>query len=67
MGLFTSKPKVETRYFVVRKKDLSKLEEEVNEMISKGWVPVGGICTEPEGDLNGGWLHHLQSMWKPDA
>ena len=62
MGLFTSKPKVETRYIVAGKKDISELQEEVNEMISKGWVPVGGICVEPTEP----WPY-LQSMWKPDV
>ena len=31
-------------YKVVIEGDISKLEKEVNRLISKGYIPIGGIC-----------------------
>ncbi len=45
-------------YTVIKKNDLTDLIEEVNEMIGKGWLPLGGLATSDDGDH----LHFYQAM-----
>lgn len=37
------------KYKVVIESDVSKLEERINILISKGYVPIGGVCRYQSG------------------
>ena len=36
------------KYDVICRDNLGKLISDANDMISKGWIPVGGISIEPQ-------------------
>ncbi len=47
-------------YQVVTCQFLQDLEERVNELLSKGWVPTGGIYVKTIGQM------YCQAMWHQD-
>ena len=59
-----AKPKAH-RYDLLREKTKEDLIEVMNEYISKGWVPLGGVMLEPEIFGYGG-KHFLQTIWLPN-
>ncbi len=48
----------EPEYTVIKKNDLLELIEEVNCMMRKGWLPLGGISNKESGDHD----HYYQAM-----
>ena len=59
-----AKPKAQQRYDLLRERTKEDLIEVMNDHISKGWVPLGGVMLEPQIFGDGG-KHYLQTIWLP--
>ena len=59
-----AKPKAQQRYDLLREQTKEDLIEVMNDHISKGWVPLGGVMLEPQIFGDGG-KHYLQTIWLP--
>lgn len=49
------------KYQVVRRRSVEDLEDTVNALLLKGWVPTGGIFMETLGSV------YCQAMWRRHA
>ena len=54
----------EPRYMVIRESSLREVKEQVDHFIGLGWVPIGGLSTEPlrRGDYQ---IIYFQTLWLP--
>ena len=49
-------------YIVVEEEFRDTFEENVNELLSKGYLPLGGVSTYVDKD---GYVHYCQALLKP--
>ena len=59
------KPKVQKRYDLLCERTKEDLIEVMNDHISKGWIPLGGVMLETEVFGDSG-KHYLQTIWLPN-
>jgi len=51
-------------YDILMARKIGELNKLVNEEITKGWEPIGGVCAVYENDFNGKKIQYIQAIIK---
>lgn len=60
MAKETTEDKKVTQYAIVAKPDMTLLVEEVNQLLQRGWQPIGGVSALQNGTVT----YHFQAIVK---